>query len=73
MTPAIEVLENTEVLTLRTDFTLPVSPDVRPLTDGGVAGPGLVVDRPGRGHHRVERVLGVVTVLAGPGMITCSY
>ena len=41
-----------------------------PLTDGGVAGPGLVVDRAGRGDHRVEGVLGVVTVLARPEMVT---
>lgn len=41
-------------------------PDVRPFTDGGVAGPGLVVHRTGRGHHRVKSVLGVVTVLARP-------
>ena len=41
-----------------------------PLTDGGVAGPGLVVDRAGRGDHRVEGVLGVVTILARPEMVT---
>ena len=49
---------------------LQVSPDVGPLTEGGVGGPGLVVDRPGRGHHSVERVLGVVAVLARPGVMT---
>ena len=43
---------------------------MRPLTDGWVAGPGLVVDRAGRGDHRVEGVLGVVTVLARPEMVT---
>ena len=43
---------------------------MRPLTDGWVAGPGLVVDRAGRGDHRVEGVLGVVTVLTRPEMVT---
>ena len=42
---------------------------MRPLTDGWVAGPGLVVDRAGRGDHGVEGVLGIVTVLARPEMV----
>ena len=57
--------------THKTGFSHSASPDVRPLTDGGVAGPGLVVHRAGRGYHRVERVLGVVTVPARPEVITC--
>ena len=60
------------MLTNRNGSSLPsgLSPDVRPLTDGWVAGPGLVVDRAGRGDHRVESVLGVVTVLSRPEMVT---
>ena len=54
-------------------LTSGLSPDVWPLTDGGVAGPGLVVDRAGRGDHRVESVLGVVTVLARPAMVLWSH